>query len=121
MLILIYNIMIQIPTPQIEYVRHGDEASLLEAIKDGGDPKVILPDKEKDAGGGTLLTLAATCGHHHLVLPLIEAGVSVNDTGNRSRTPLHEAAAVGNVEVVRKLLAAKADIEAVSQTDNGKD
>lgn len=103
----------------IKYVRDGEELSLLEAIKNGGNPKVILPDKDKDAGGGTLLTLAATCGHHHLILPLIEAGVSVNDTANRSRTPLHEGAAVGNIEVVRKLLFAKADIEAVSQNDNG--
>lgn len=103
----------------IKYVRDGEELSLLEAIKNGGNPKVILPDKDKDAGGGTLLTLAATCGHHHLILPLIEAGVSVNDTANRSRTPLHEGAAVGNIEVVRKLLFAKADIEAVSQSDNG--
>lgn len=103
----------------IKYVRDGEELSLLEAIKNGGNPKVILPDKDKDAGGGTLLTLAATCGHHHLILPLIEAGVSVNDTANKSRTPLHEGAAVGNIEVVRKLLFAKADIEAVSQNDNG--
>lgn len=103
----------------IKYVRDGEELSLLEAIKNGGNPKVILPDKDKDAGGGTLLTLAATCGHHHLILPLIEAGVSVNDTANRSRTPLHEGAVVGNIEVVRKLLFAKADIEAVSQSDNG--
>lgn len=45
---------------------------------------------------------------------LIEAGIDVNARDAKSRTPLMNASAVGNVEKVKYLLAAGADREAVT-------
>ncbi|XP_069192308.1 serine/threonine-protein phosphatase 6 regulatory ankyrin repeat subunit C isoform X1 [Procambarus clarkii] len=101
-------------------VRSGDETGFLHQLVAGGDARVVLPPEDDGAGGCTLLGLAAVLGHHHLVSPLVSAGVTVDDPGLNTRTPLHIAAVHGHLDFARALLKAGANIEAASAEDDGE-
>ncbi|KAK3893840.1 hypothetical protein Pcinc_002375 [Petrolisthes cinctipes] len=66
---------------------------------------------------GQALLEAAARGDHHLVPVLVASGAQMDDLGDGSRTPLHEAAAAGHWKVVVALLKEGANIEAVSTKD----
>lgn len=62
---------------------------------------------------------AAARGHHHLVSKLLASGASVNGGDDGSRTPLHIASLAGHESVVKTLIKAGAQIEAISSDDDG--
>jgi hypothetical protein len=48
---------------------------------------------------------------------LIGQSININQLGDLGRTPLHEACAFGNIEVVKALVAAGADLFALTEGD----
>jgi hypothetical protein len=63
-------------------------------------------------------TTAAATGDLTLVKALVERGTPVDLRDNHGATPLHAAAVGGHVGVIRYLLAAGADVNAVNWSDN---
>ncbi|XP_042216787.1 uncharacterized protein LOC121862540 isoform X2 [Homarus americanus] len=105
----------------IQCVRAGDDVRLKALLDAGVDVKgVTLPEDDPETAGYTLLGLAAMCGHHHLIVPLLTAGVLVNDPGGSTRSPLHLATLYGHENCAEALLEASADIEAASEKDCGE-
>nr|XP_053642545.1 serine/threonine-protein kinase TNNI3K-like [Cherax quadricarinatus] len=105
---------------KIDSVRSGDAVKFLQLSATEDAASVLVMQEAGEAGGCTLLGLAAILGHHHLVSPLLSAGVGVDDTGVSTRTPLHQAASYGHEDMTVALLKAGANIEAVSERDNGE-
>jgi len=63
--------------------------------------------------GDVPICIAAGCGHVNVVMWLLECGVDVNTKGQDGRTPLHQAAANGRIDMMRFLNGrANIDIEA---------
>ncbi|XP_068215000.1 serine/threonine-protein phosphatase 6 regulatory ankyrin repeat subunit A-like [Palaemon carinicauda] len=62
----------------------------------------------------SLLGLAAHFGHHHLVAPLVSAGLDVNARDSSGLTPLIRAARESHKKVIRELVKAGADINATA-------
>jgi ankyrin repeat protein len=86
-----------------------DVAGMRKAIADGADVNRLGPP-HSDA---TPLTMASVRSPD-VVAVLLEAGADVNKP-DRSQTPLISAAGSGNLEVVKQLVAAGADVEALEQ------
>jgi hypothetical protein len=63
---------------------------------------------------GAALQTVARCRRGAVVELLLERGCDENAGAGRAGTPLHEAAAAGNVEVVRLLLARRANVHIVN-------
>jgi len=83
---------------------NGSGAMVKLLLNAGADPNTTLP------GGETALMTAARTGTVDPVLALISRGANVNAAETRSgQTALIWAAAEGNAEVVKILIAAKAD------------
>jgi len=80
------------------------EAERLAAYADHGMPVDLT-----DAGGNTLLMLAAYHGHAATVRVLAERGADVDAVNDRGQTPLAGAVFKGYADVVEVLLAAGAD------------
>jgi ankyrin repeat protein len=80
------------------------EADRLGAYVDAG-----VPVDMADAGGNTMLMLAAYHGHAQAVQVLIERGADVNTLNDRGQTPLAGAVFKGYDDVVLALVAAGAD------------
>jgi ankyrin repeat protein len=89
----------------------GDADRLRELLDGGADPNEFAPD------GFTPLTLAAFFKHPDAVRLLLERGADVHQRARNERLkvlPIHSAAADGgSVEIVRTLLDAGADVNAV--------
>jgi ankyrin repeat protein len=68
-----------------------------------------MPVDLTDAGGNTLLLLAAYHGHAETVRVLAERGADVNVVNDRGQTPLAGAVFKGYIDVVDVLLVAGAD------------
>ncbi len=90
-----------------EAVKAGDQRKLLDAINHGADPRVTVTLPV--VGDICLLTYAAREGHTHLLPHLLEAGLSVEGSGQKLLTPLMAAARRGHKQVMEWLLAAGAD------------
>ncbi|XP_063848731.1 serine/threonine-protein phosphatase 6 regulatory ankyrin repeat subunit B-like isoform X2 [Scylla paramamosain] len=86
----------------IAAVREGDEARVRLALDRGARPEVNVPT---NAGvSGSLLTLAASEGHDHLLPHLLQAGLSIEGEGTTDMTPLMVAAGTGHTQTVKALL-----------------
>ncbi|KAK8375125.1 hypothetical protein O3P69_017795, partial [Scylla paramamosain] len=83
-------------------VMEGDEAGMRSAFDRGARPEVTFPTN--DGGSGSLLDLAASEGHEHLLSHLLQAGLSIEGGGNTDRTPLMIAAMHGHAHTVKALL-----------------
>ncbi|RSZ62364.1 ankyrin repeat domain-containing protein [Corynebacterium hylobatis] len=88
-----------------DMARNGDE-TLVQYIDHG-----ISPDLS-NADGNSLLMLAAYAGHDALVGALIERGADVDKENGRRQTPLAGAVFKKYPEVVDRLVAAGADVNA---------
>ncbi|HEU4946408.1 MAG TPA: ankyrin repeat domain-containing protein [Kribbella sp.] len=80
------------------------ENQRLAAYLDGGVPVDLT-----DAGGNTLVMLAAYNGQAGTVKLLADRGADVNRVNDRGQTPIAGAVFKGDTEVVHTLLAAGAD------------
>ncbi|KAK8371818.1 hypothetical protein O3P69_015707, partial [Scylla paramamosain] len=83
-------------------VEEGDEAGVRSALDRGARPEVTVPT---NAGvSWSLLTVAASKGHEHLLSLLLQAGLSIEGGGTTDRTPLMMAAQNGHAHTVKALL-----------------
>ncbi|KAK8371811.1 hypothetical protein O3P69_015707, partial [Scylla paramamosain] len=83
-------------------VKEGDEAGVRSALDRGARPEVTVPT---NAGvSWSLLTVAASKGHEHLLSLLLQAGLSIEGGGTTDRTPLMMAAQNGHAHTVKALL-----------------
>jgi ankyrin repeat protein len=84
-------------------VTKDDAASVKSLLAAGADPNTKLPD------GSTVLISAAAFRGGAAGIALIEGGADVKVADRRGNTPLHTAAQLGDLELVKKLLAKGAD------------
>lgn len=91
-----------------DLARDGD-AERLAAYVDRGVPVDLT-----DAGGNTLLMLAAYNGHPPVVKALVERHADVNRLNDRGQSPLAGAVFKGEDTIVWMLLEAGADVDAGS-------
>ncbi|KAK8375151.1 hypothetical protein O3P69_015605 [Scylla paramamosain] len=83
-------------------VWEGDEAGVRSALDRGARPEVTVPTK---AGVScSLLTVAASKGHNHLLRHLLQAGLSIEGGDTTDMTPLMLAALRGHAHTVKMLL-----------------
>ncbi|KAK8390778.1 hypothetical protein O3P69_010468 [Scylla paramamosain] len=82
-------------------VDKGDETRMRSSLGRGAHPAVTVPN---DDGMGSLVSVAANKGHHHLLPGLLQAGLSIEGEGTIDRTPLMEAAGNGHTQTVKALL-----------------
>ncbi|MDA3941099.1 MAG: ankyrin repeat domain-containing protein [Spirochaetia bacterium] len=70
-----------------------------------------------DKNGVSILNMAIRKGHDHIAINLIENGANINSiSGDRGNTPLMDAAAEGNVELLHKLIHSGANINLKSKS-----
>lgn len=87
------------------------EADAVRAALDAEPDLVRTADPERSHGGWTALHTAAERRQAHIAALLLERGANANarEAGDNT-TPLHWAAAKGDLEIARFLLAADADV-----------
>ncbi|KAK8375290.1 hypothetical protein O3P69_012776, partial [Scylla paramamosain] len=83
-------------------VEKGDEAGVRLALERGARAEVTVPINDRVSG--SLLTLAASEGHDHLLPHLLQAGLSIEGWGTTDATPLMLAALFGHSQTVKALL-----------------
>jgi uncharacterized protein len=86
-----------------DLARAGETAELTQYVDRG------VPANMTDAGGNSLLMLAAYHGHAELVTDLAERGADVDALNDRRQSPLAGAVFKGEDDVVRALVEAGAD------------
>ncbi|MFI0965763.1 ankyrin repeat domain-containing protein [Streptomyces sp. NPDC021080] len=92
--------------------QHGDTPGVLELLDAGVDPRV------RDANGRTLLHALNLLDHETLLPRLLAAGLDLEATDQRDRTPLYVAANdLGSKALVEALVAAGARLDAVDESD----
>ncbi|XP_063857454.1 serine/threonine-protein phosphatase 6 regulatory ankyrin repeat subunit A-like isoform X4 [Scylla paramamosain] len=95
-------------------VEKGDEARVRSSLARGAHSEITVPNV---AGmSGSLVGVAASKGHHHLLRCLLQAGLSIEGGGTTDTTPLMEAAGKGHTQTVKALLTLGANPLA---TDSG--
>lgn len=92
----------------VDFARDGDAEGLAVNVDRG------VPVDLTDAGGNTLLMLAAYNGHPSVVKALIERHADVNRLNDRGQSPLAGAVFKGEDTIVWMLLEAGADVDAGS-------
>ncbi|MEV6931151.1 ankyrin repeat domain-containing protein [Dactylosporangium sp. NPDC051485] len=95
-------------------VWHGDGPAVAAALDGGIDPHV------RDERGRTLLHLLPWLSGADLLPRLLAAGLRVDARDVDDETPLHAAVAHGSPDLVRALLAARADPKAMSTGRHGR-
>ncbi|XP_042892840.1 serine/threonine-protein phosphatase 6 regulatory ankyrin repeat subunit C-like isoform X2 [Penaeus japonicus] len=93
-------------------VRRGNGERVSTALSRGANQLAVLPEDDPDDPGGSLMTLAARLGHGDAISILLDAGTPVDLRGHGTRTPLYRAAYFGHPDVVARLVAAGAELEA---------
>ena len=74
-------------------------------------------DRAEVKNGVSLLNIAIRNGHIKIASILLELGANVNSiSGDRGNTPLMDAAAEANIEIMRKLIKAGADLNLKSKS-----
>ncbi|WOB06893.1 ankyrin repeat domain-containing protein [Piscinibacter gummiphilus] len=68
-----------------------------------------------DLSGENLLHLAVAWENHSIAAELLKAGININQHGDLGHTPLHEACAKGDLEMVKLLVHAGADLFALTE------
>jgi ankyrin repeat protein/biotin operon repressor len=81
----------------------NDAQSVSRLIAAGADPNTKLPD------GSSVLIAAAAFRSTKAAIVLVESGAEVKVADRRGNTPLHTAAQLGDLELVKNLLAKGAD------------
>src|SRR5262249_60700125 len=81
----------------------NDARSVSQLIAAGADPDTKLPD------GSSALIAASAFRSTEAAIALVEGGAEVKVADRRGNTPLHTAAQLGDLELVKKLLAKGAD------------
>jgi len=94
----------------LDLAREGRTAELAEFLDHGLALDVL------DAGGNSLLMLAAYHGHEETVGMLLERGADPNTRNARDQSPVAGALFKGEDAVVARLLAAGADLDAGTPT-----
>ncbi len=95
-------------TPLAFAVMKNDPASVQRLIQAGADPNYALPDKNATR----MLTIAGSYRSSAAAIALLDGGANPNFADRKGFTPLHVAAEEGQVDLVRKLLAKGAAIDA---------
>lgn len=95
----------------IEAVFKGEILAVLQFIKAGYSPNIC------DKNGVFLLNLAVRSGHMKTADILIDNGAEINSiSGDRGNTPLMDAAAEANTEILIKMIKAGADLNLKSKS-----
>ncbi|MFD1214196.1 ankyrin repeat domain-containing protein [Arthrobacter sp. GCM10027362] len=94
----------------MDLAREGRTGELAEFLDHGLQPDLA------DAGGNTLLMLAAYHGHEETVGMLLERGANPNIRNGRDQTPIAGALFKGEDAVVARLLAAGAELDTGTPT-----
>jgi len=94
----------------MDLAREGKTAELAEFLDHGLDADV------QDAGGNTLLMLAAYSGRPETVKMLLDRGADANIRNGRDQSPVAGALFKGEEAVVALLVAAGADLDAGTPT-----
>ncbi|HSG89617.1 MAG TPA: ankyrin repeat domain-containing protein [Pseudomonadales bacterium] len=95
-------------TPLLFAVKSGSAAMADAALAAGGDPDLRLPD------GTSAVQLAMYQGNHGFAARLVERGVDVHAYDHNGRQLLHAAVLADQPRLVRLLLAAGADLDALT-------
>ncbi|XP_063887790.1 uncharacterized protein LOC135115206 [Scylla paramamosain] len=83
-------------------VEKGDEARVRSSLARGAHSEITIPTA---AGmSRSLVSVAVSKGHHHLLPRLLQAGLSIEGGGTTNTTPLMEAARKGHTQTVKALL-----------------
>src|SRR5262249_1409728 len=91
-----------------EAIRKKNVVALNTAIREGADVNRLTPPP----GAGTALSWVSTTGAEEMVAALLEAGAEPNKY-DADETPLIRAARCGHLRIVKRLIAAGADIHMV--------
>lgn len=95
----------------VETVSEGESLALELFLKAG------FSSDNRDKNGVSLLNIAIRNGHNHIATILIENGADINSiSGDRGNTPLMDAAAEANIEILKKLILAGADLNLKSKS-----
>lgn len=84
----------------------NDEQSIHALLAAGADPNYALPD------GTKVLLVAAAYKSAKAAIALVDGGANPNVADRNGNTPLHTAAQLGAADLVDKLIANKADVNA---------
>jgi uncharacterized protein len=93
------------PTPMMQAATDGNLSTVSSLVRKGESVNAVT-------GQGTALTKAAKAGHRDVVLALVRAGADPNlgvDEGQPS--PLHHMTAAGELQGIRALIAAGANLD----------
>ena len=93
------------PTPLMQAAAEGDTKAVRRLIKQGESVNAVAPQ-------GTALTEAAQAGQKDMVLLLLQEGADPNlGRAESGSSALHQAAAAGDVQSIRVLVAAGAKLD----------
>lgn len=90
-------------TPLLFAIVKNDGDSVRQLLTASADPNTTMPD------GTPALSAAAAFRSAAAAIALVDGGAEVKSADARGNTPLHGAAQLGDVELVKKLLAKGAD------------
>ncbi len=93
------------PTPLMQAAAEGDTKAVRSLLRQGESVNAVSPQ-------GTALTQAAQAGQKEVVLLLLKEGADPNlGQAESGSSPLHQAAASGDVQSIRVLVAAGAKLD----------
>lgn len=99
------------PTPLMQAAAGGDTKAVRNLLNQGQPVNAVAPQ-------GTALTAAAQAGQKEVVLLLLQAGADPNlEQAENGRSALHQAAASGDVQSIRLLVAAGAKLDKRDASD----
>jgi uncharacterized protein len=95
----------------VEVVSEGESLAVKQFIKAG------FSSDSRDKNGVSLLNMAIRKGHANIATILLEAGADINTvSGDRGNTPLMDAAAESNPEILIRLIRSGADMDLKSKS-----